>query len=160
MPSTPVNTSEWNPDLAVTYRKAADYCAVQERCFLEVKQKLQRWGAGKDDSEKIIRRMSEEGFINEQRYAVAFARGKFRNLHWGKIKIVIELKRKKINSNLITNAISQIEETEYLETISKLIAKKMRELRTNTMDNRFKAMRFVAGKGFEPELIRKIMKED
>jgi len=160
MPDSPTKVSGWNPDLAVVYRKAADYCAQQERCFYEVLQKLQKWGAGKEETEKVIRRLSDEGFISEQRFAVAFARGKFHNLHWGKIRITIELKRKKISNGLINNAISQIDETEYLETISKLLAKKARELKENTIENRFKAMRFVASKGFEPELIRKIMSED
>jgi regulatory protein len=147
-------------EYAVVFRKAADYCAIQDRCISEMRLKLQAWGINKEETDLIISRLLEEGFIDEQRFAIAFARGKFRNLHWGKIKISMELQRKNIGKGLIAKAFNEIDETEYLETLSKLLKKKTKELRINSVENRYKVMRFLAGKGFEPELIRKVMKID
>jgi len=160
MPGPPEKTSGLSPDLAVNFRKAAGYCALQERCISEMRLKLQKWGIGREEGEKMIKRLQDEGFIDEQRFAIAFARGKFRNLHWGKIKIKAELQRRNIGNILIINAINELDEIEYQDTIVKLLGKKIRELKPDTPENRFKAMRFLAGKGFEPELIRKLMHED
>jgi regulatory protein len=154
------NTSAPDQEKAVLFRKAADYCAVQDRCLSEMRQKLLAWGSSKEDAEPIVSRLVEEGFIDEQRFASAFARGKFHNLQWGKIKIVAELHRRNISNILIVNAVDEIDEGEYLETLTKLMHKKTKELRPGTVENRFKVMRFLAGKGFEPEWIRKVMKAD
>jgi regulatory protein len=160
MPVNQKKAGELSPDFAVAFRKAADYCAMQEHCVSEMRLKLQFWGSGKEETEIIIDRLLKEGFIDEQRYAIAFARGKFRNLHWGKIKITVELKRKKISNVLIEKAVGEIDEGEYQEAVSRLLEKKVREMKADTPENRFRAMRFLAGKGFETELIRKIMNED
>jgi len=160
MPGSSKKAVGWNPGSAVAFSKASDYCATQEHCISEMHLKLQRWGIGKEDAETIIRRLLVEGFIDEQRYASAFARGKFHNLHWGKTKITVELRRKNISRSLIVKAINEINEIEYQDVLSKLYVKKIKELQSETPENRFRAMRFLAAKGFEPELIRKIMHED
>jgi regulatory protein len=151
---------ELGPEATVAFRKAADFCAIQDRCIAEMHQKLQSWGVDRDSAENIIERLLKEGFIDEQRFASAFARGKFRNLHWGRIKIVAELRGRKINTALIAKAINEIDPDEYRETIAKLFARKMKELKSNTRENRFKVMRFLASKGFEQDLIREIVNED
>jgi regulatory protein len=147
-------------EYAIVFRKAADYCAIQDRCLSEMRQKLQAWGISKEKTNSIIERLLKEGFIDEQRFAFAFARGKFRNLNWGKIKIAAELQRRNIGKGQIARAINEIDETEYQEVFTKLLKKKTRELQADSIENRYKVMRFLAGKGFEPELIRKVMKID
>ncbi|NVO21720.1 MAG: RecX family transcriptional regulator [Bacteroidetes bacterium] len=149
-----------SPDTAVLFRKAADYCVIQDRCRQEIITKLTYWGADRDESDSILERLNKEGFLDEKRFAVAYARGKFRNLNWGRIRIIMELKRRNIPQGFISLATEEIDQEEYIETIGKLFRKKMKELRSDTKQNRLKAMRFLAGKGFELDLIRKFAKEE
>lgn len=147
-------------EVAVLYRKAADYCAASEHCVSEVRLKLSLWQVDQEDAETIILRLLKEGFIDESRYASAFARGKFRNLQWGKTKIRFELKRKNIPGAVISKAIEEIDSDEYLECIQDLMKKKMKSLGGNSLQNRLKVMRFLAAKGFEPGLIQGMIRED
>ena len=154
------NTSGLTSEIAMHYRKAADYCAIQDRCKTELLTKFNSWGIRKDESEDIIKRLLEEGFLDEKRFSVAYARGKFRNLHWGKIRIMMELKRRNIAAAFIKAALYEIDPDEYRLTAVRLFDKKMKELRSDTPQNKLKAIRFLAGKGFEPELIRQLVKEE
>jgi regulatory protein len=153
----PTNNPTGSSENAVAFRKAADYCAIQERCISEVQQKLRLWEVDKASADEIIKRLLEEGFINEHRYATSFARGKFRILHWGRIKIKIELIRKFVARDHISIALQEIDESDYLKCLQTLLEKKIITLGGDTPENRFKAMRFAAGKGFEPELIQQII---
>ncbi|MBK7174031.1 MAG: RecX family transcriptional regulator [Bacteroidales bacterium] len=143
------------PDEAVAFRKAADYCAAQDHCISEVKDKLKHWNVDHTHVGKILERLLSEGFIDEQRYAKAFARGKFRNLQWGRIKIRYELHSKGIPEQMIINALEEIEEESYTQCLIELAKKK---IKTQGSSEPLKVMRFLASKGFEPELIRKTMK--
>jgi regulatory protein len=143
------------PDEAVAFRKAADYCAAQDHCISEVKEKLKYWNVDPSLIGKILERLLSEGFIDEQRYAKAFVRGKFRNLQWGRIKIRYELHSKGISEQLIINALEEIDEESYLQCMIELAQKKIKNLGSTEP---LKVMRFLASKGFEPELIRKTMK--
>lgn len=144
-----------NGDNRVLYRKAADYCALQDRCISEVRSRLLYWGAGAELTAQFIQALIEEGFIDEQRFAIAFARGKFRNLQWGKVKIRFELKNKGITQAMIEKALSEIDEEDYLSCLNELIAKKKK---SGSGKDPLKIMRFLASKGFETDLIRKVMK--
>ena len=77
------------------YRKALDYCAYQERCHQEVRDKLYYWGLHSEDVEALISQLISEGFLNEERFAKAYAGGKFRIKNWGRNKIKKELKHRK-----------------------------------------------------------------
>jgi regulatory protein len=147
-------------DEEVIFRKAADYCAASEHCISEVRQKLVYWKAESSSIEDILSKLIKQGFIDEKRYAGSFARGKFRNLKWGRIKIRFELKKKQINTALISAAIREINEKEYLECINDLITKKFKSLGGTTPENKVKVMRFLASKGFEPEIVNERILED
>ncbi len=139
----------------VLYRKAADYCALQDRCITEIQSKLKYWGADPELTAQLTQALIEEGFIDEQRFANAFARGKFRNLQWGRVKIRFELKNKGITQSMIDKALLEIEEEAYLSCLNNLIAKKRKSV---SGKDPLKIMRFLASKGFETDVIRKVMK--
>ena len=134
--------------------KAGKYCAYQERTQQEVRDKLYRLGLHREEVEEVLTELIMENFVNEERYAKTFASGKFRMNQWGKSKIIYALKQKKISSYCIDQAMKEIDEDEYLATLSKLIEK--RKLQSKG-DNAFIANRKIAnylvGKGYEQELI-------
>lgn len=148
------------PEESVIMRKAADYCSMQEHCCSEVEQKLRLWQTEEPMIAGIISRLLNEGFINEKRYASAFARGKFRNLQWGRVKIRFELRQKKIPATIINQALEDLGEEEYMQVLKEIVDKKLKSLGGRTRGNQLKAMRFAAGKGFEPDLIRKTLQDD
>ena len=110
--------------MSTTYQEALAklerYCAYQERCHLEVSQKLQALGMIPEVQEAIIAQLIQDNFLNETRFAQAFARGKFRIKHWGKLRITRELKARKISDWNIKKALEEIEPEEYLATIERL----------------------------------------
>jgi len=81
--------------------KAKNYCAYQERCHSEVKDKLYGFGLNKNETEQIISTLIEENYLNEERFAISFAGGHFRIKNWGRIKIKIALKQKKVSDYCI-----------------------------------------------------------
>ena len=83
-----------HPDKA--YPKALKYCAYQERSQQEVRDKLYSWGLHRNEVENIIVDLISEGYLKEERFAIAFSGGKFRMKKWGKIKIKLALKAKKV----------------------------------------------------------------
>ena len=136
-------------------QKIKHYCSYQERSHQEVKEKLYSFGLYKDEVESLISQMIEENYLNEERYAIAFAGGKFRTRQWGRIKIKYELKQKRISEYCIKKGLASIAEDEYKKTLQKLfeekkeLLKKEKEERTKKQKLRF----FLLQKGYEPELI-------
>ena len=89
-------------------KKTQLYCAYQERCHFEVKNKLYELGLSRDEIGDVIVKLIEENYLNEERFATHFARGKFRMKYWGRVKISYELKQKQIGVTLIKKALQQI----------------------------------------------------
>jgi regulatory protein len=145
-------------DFAQAYTKAADYCAVQERCISDVNLKLKLLSADKNYFGKIIQKLQEEGFLDEERFALSYVGGKFRINGWGKLKIVAGLKFKSVSSPHIEHALQTINDEEYLSTLETLLDKKLRLLGGNTPQNRQKATYYAASRGFELGLILGILK--
>ena len=142
-------------------RKAASFCAYQERTHREVRQRLKEWGVLGDEAEEIIARLIEENFLNEERFARIFAGSKFRVKHWGKIRIEQELKMRGLSAYNIRAGLSEIDNHDYRQTLSKLLEKKSKELRAETpYIRKQKAARFVIGKGFEGELVWQLLGEE
>ena len=109
-------------------RKLERYCAYQERCYTEVEQKLSELDLIPEAREKVILHLREHKFLDEERYAIHFARGKFRIKKWGKLRIRRELKAKKISSRLMDQALAQIEDSDYLQTFHELAEKRFDSL--------------------------------
>jgi regulatory protein len=105
-------------------QKLRHYCAYQERNHKEVKEKLYGFGLHKAEVEEAISTLIEENYLNEERYAIAYAGGYFRSKQWGRVKISYELKQKGVSEYCIRKAMKEIGEEDYEKTIRDLIEKK------------------------------------
>jgi regulatory protein len=139
--------------------KAQSYCAYQDRCSSEVMQKLRDWGVDGERIPKILESLTEDKFLDDRRYAESFVSSKFRLKHWGRNKIAYELRLKKIPSELISQALESIDESEYAATLQTLIAKKSKEVKdSDAFRKNQKITRYLISKGFESELVFRMMK--
>jgi regulatory protein len=139
-------------------QKLKHYCAYQERCHSEVKEKLYALGVWKKDHDEIVATLIEENYLNEERFAIAFAGGKFRVKQWGKVKIRYELKQKQVSEYCIKKAMKQIDEDDYLKVLEKLAKDKYSSLKTDQwIIRKKKTMNFLMGRGFEPDLIGRVV---
>lgn len=137
-------------------QKLKHYCAYQERCHSEVKEKLFSLGVWSKDHDEIIAALIEENYLNEERFAIAFAGGKFRVKQWGKVKIKYELKKKQVSEYSIKKAMKQIDEEDYLSVLQKLANEKYAALKSEQyLVRKKKTMDYLAARGFEPELVRR-----
>lgn len=140
--------------------KLQKFCAYQERCQEEVRSKLLDLEIYGEKLDSIIAELIADDFINEERFAQAFARGKFRIKKWGKNRIVQELKFRKISEYCIKKALKEIDEANYLETLSKIISDKLaywNEL--PGQEKKYKTAQYAMSRGYESELIWKLLNE-
>ena len=136
-------------------QKLKHYCAYQERSHSEVKEKLYNLGVWKKEHDEIIAKLIEENYLNEERFAIAFAGGKFRIKQWGRVKIKYELKQKQVSEYSIKKALKQINEKEYLDVLKKLAEEKYALLKNEQyLIRKKKTMDYLIGKGYEWELVR------
>lgn len=141
--------------------KAASYCTLCERCISEVTAKLTTWGVPFGEQQKIIARLQEEKFIDEQRYCRAFVNDKLRFNHWGRKKIIFSLYEKRVPKEFVNDAIEEIDEELYMSILKEVIAMKSRELKDkDDYSARQKMMRFAASRGFETNAIMRVIKCD
>jgi len=134
--------------------KILRYCAYQERSHKEVKNKLFEYGLRSSEVNETLAHLITEGFLNEERYAKAFAGGKFRMMKWGKIKIQRELETSGVSPRNIDRGLREINTSDYSQTLHALIMKKTGQVsEENVYKKKNKVARFVIGKGFEPELV-------
>lgn len=141
-----------------TLDKAMNYCSRSEHCIEDVRQKLWDWKVPEDEHEKIISSLIDNNFINEERYTVAFVRDKFRFNHWGRIKIRMMLKAKKIGTATIDDAISCIDDDEYFEVLRSLIEKESKRVKATTdYERKTKLLRYVASRGFETSIASELI---
>lgn len=140
--------------------KIEHYCAYQERCHDEVVQKLRSMKMDADEIDVILVKLISDNFLNEERFACSFARGKHRMKQWGRIRIVNELKFKKINIRLITTALQEISAEEYLTTFQVLAERNWESIReSNALKKRKKFCDYLLRKGFESNLVYEKVKE-
>lgn len=109
--------------------KLQHYCAYQERCHSEVKDKLAEYGVFGDDAAQIISELIQEDYLNEERFALQFAGGRFRTKQWGRRKIQYTLKQKGVSDYCIRKALRSIDEEDYEQTLMKLSESKWSELK-------------------------------
>jgi regulatory protein len=136
------------------YRKAAAYCAYQERSQQEVREKLYTLKVQRDDIENIIAKLVQDNFINEERFAIAYAGGKFRTKQWGKVKIKMMLQQKQVSAFCITKALNEINKDDYLQTLQQLIiAAETKIDEKNPQVKKHLISQKLISKGFESELV-------
>ena len=140
--------------------KLKQYCAYQERCHSEVKEKLYSYGVYNNDAEEIISKLIEEDYLNEERFAVHFAGGKFRMKQWGRVKIKYELKQKQVSEYCIKKALKTIDDDDYEKLLQKLAEQKLKTLKSekNIFIKKRKLQDFLLQRGFENDLVRDILK--
>jgi regulatory protein len=135
-------------------QKLRHYCGYQERSHSEVKEKLYQLGVWKKDHDEIIASLIEDNYLNEERFAIAFAGGKFRMKEWGRVKIKYELKQKQVSEYSIRKALKEIKEEDYLKVLHKLAEEKYASLKSEQyLVRKKKAMDYLMQKGFEPNLV-------
>jgi len=140
-------------------QKLKHYCAYQERCHSEVKEKLFALGVRMKDHDEITAKLIEENYLNEERLAIAFAGGRFRIKQWGRVKIKYELKQKQVSDYSIKKALKQIDEDEYLELLKKLAKQKYDSLKSDQyLVRRKKTMDYLMQRGFEGDLVREVIR--
>ncbi|MBX9807490.1 MAG: RecX family transcriptional regulator [Flavobacteriaceae bacterium] len=141
-------------------QKIEFFCSYQERCHEEVVAKLRSMKMDSDEIDQIMVRLIASNFLNEERFASSFARGKHRIKHWGKIRITNELKFKNISQTLINIALKEITPEEYLETFHTLAERHWETIReTDTLKKRKKFCDYILRRGFESNLVYYKVKE-
>ncbi|WP_018613050.1 regulatory protein RecX [Segetibacter koreensis] len=140
-------------------QKIKHYCSYQERCHREVKDKLYSFGLRKNEVEELVSQLIENNYLNEERFAIQFAGGKFRMKQWGRKKIQYELQQKGVNSFIIKIALKELEEKKYLETLQKLAAAKWKALQDeNKLVRQSKTNAYLLQKGYEQGVISDVLK--
>ena len=136
------------------------YCSYQDRCHKEVEQKLNSFTLITELKEKVIVHLIENNFINEERFAKSFARGKHNYKGWGKNRIVNELKFRNISSRIIETALKEIPEATYLENFHALAEKNWEIIKEPKGQKRNKKfVDFLLRKGYETSLIYEKLNE-
>lgn len=139
--------------------KATTYCYKSEKCISEVREKLYAWGITENQkSDLIINFLIEENFINEQRYATAYVRDKFRFNKWGRKKITMMLYSKQIDNDIINNALCEIDEDEYISTLQELLDAKAKKITASSeYEKQSKLYKFALSRGFESAIISRLL---
>lgn len=142
-------------------QKLRHYCAYQDRSHFEAREKLYSYGLRKQEVEESLSQLIEENFLNEERFAIQFAGGKFRMKQWGRTKIKYELKQKRVSEYCIKTALSSIDEETYQKTLLQLAKKKWTSIKgdgVNLFVKMSKTKNFLLQRGFEPLLVSSVVK--
>jgi len=147
-------------DYKTALQKAADYCAYQERSQQQVRDKLYDYGLHQEEVEEALSELIVQGFISEERFAKAYAGGKFRMKGWGKRKIIQGLKQHKISDYCMKKGLAEIDDEAYYDTLLNHVRKKVTQIGgASDYVIKGKTMQYLAGKGFEMDLIREAINE-
>jgi regulatory protein len=146
-------------DEKVALAKAEHYCAYQERSQQEVREKLYDMGMYPAGVENVITELIAGNFLNEERFAYAYVKGKFNQKGWGRIKIKQGLKQKRVSDKLISKALQAIDGEAYLDTLGVLLQKKQdKMIEKDPYKRRYKLQQYAMSRGFENDLINEVLK--
>ncbi len=147
--------------LTLVLPKARRYCAVQERCHQEVRDKLYAWGSHQEEVEQVIGQLIGEGYLNEQRFAEHYAVSKFRQKGWSRVKIREALKFKKVSAPCIKNGLAAIDDAEYIAYLASAVEKLRSKTKgRNAWEREQRVKRYLLTRGFESDLVSDAMKTD
>ncbi|MGQ1908858.1 regulatory protein RecX [Marinifilum sp. RC60d5] len=128
-------------------------CSRQEKCCSDIRKKLQNWNIEKQEQDEIIDSLVDDKFIDEKRYTGFYVRDKFRFNKWGRIKIAYHLKQKRVPEQIINEALNQIKETDYQESLQELLKNKLKSLKEDDpYQLKSKLFRFAQSRGFESQV--------
>ncbi|QRR03325.1 regulatory protein RecX [Dyadobacter sandarakinus] len=143
-------------------QKAASYCAYQERTQDEVKLRLKKWNVWGDEADEIIAELIAMNYLSEERFAKTYAGGKFRIKNWGRMKIRQELSRRGLSKYSIESGMKEIGDVDYVANLKQLLEKKkvaLEKTETNQLILKQKLARYALAKGYESELVWKLLEE-
>jgi regulatory protein len=147
-------------DYKTALHKASSLCSRNEYCRADIRKKLEKWDIQPEQSEKILAELIKEQFIDESRFASFYVSDKFRFNRWGKKKIRHQLKQKEISDEDINNALNQIDEKEYRQTLKKLLKEKLRQVKDREpVKQKAALIRNAVSKGYEYEEIIPIVEQ-
>lgn len=145
-------------DFNTYYSKAAALCSRTEKCSSEIREKLADWGASREINGEVLKKLTEEKFVDDSRYSVSFVKDKFRFNKWGRVKLSYMLRQKGISLENIAQALQEIDENDYMETLKKLLQEKARKIAAkNPYDKKTKLLRFAQSHGFEGNLTYQVL---
>ncbi|SIT24439.1 regulatory protein RecX [Chryseobacterium gambrini] len=134
--------------------KLVNYCVYQDRCHAEVEQKMREFLLIDEAKEEIMLYLMKENYLNEERFARSYIRGKFYIKHWGKTKIKIHLKQKQISDKLISICFDEIHEDDYEKTIRKIYQDYYdKQSGLKEYQRKAKTIKYLISRGFEYEKI-------
>lgn len=140
--------------------KLAHLCSRKEYCIADVKSKMKYWHLSTSDQDAIVAQLIQEKYIDERRFSEAYVRDKFVFNKWGKYKIAFQLKQKQIDQNIIDDALEQISDEDYFETIQVLAQSKIKQIKAKTeYERNNKLLRFLVQRGFEVEPANKVIQD-
>jgi len=152
-----MNKNKYILDENSLFVKMAKLCSKTELCEKDIKLKLLRKHYPYDLITKIIEKLKKENFINEDRYINAFINDKLNLNHWGKNKIKYELEKKEFDKNLIKQKLNNIDNELYFKILTNIVNSKFKQIDKNDYLNKIKIFRYLYNKGFEKEIIQKII---
>lgn len=145
-------------DLKQARNKIQAYCAYQERCQKEVREKLVSWGIIPLVIDELMVELIQQNFLNEERYAISFARGKYRFKKWGKRKIEMELKMRDISAYCINKAMAELDQFDYTNQIAELAEKYMTKQKGEHLYfKKRKTAAYLIRKGYESHLVWEVL---
>lgn len=144
---------------AAALARLEDLCARSEHCSFELREKLRLWGVAADDAEKILRRLHQARYYDDERFARSYARDKLIYNRWGRRKISLGLYAKRVDAGLIAEALDSLDEEEYRDVLLALLQAKARSVKEgNTYEGRTKVYRAAISRGFESQLVSEIIR--
>lgn len=145
-------------DFKEAYTFATDLCAKQERCSSQIREKLAKLDTEKEVVDEVIAKLNSERFLDDLRYATYYAKDKYRFEKWGRLKIIYNLKQKKLDSSTISEALNEIDDEQYISNLLQIIENAKRKIKEpNDYKKRSKIARLVVSKGYESTLIFKYL---
>ena len=137
-------------------KKLEYYCSYQERCHYEVYNKLKGLTRNNDDINQVITKLIDDGYLNETRFSKEFTIGKFNHKNWGRIRIKLELKKRKISTKNIEIGLNELDDGKYLKKLEDLFKRKL-EIHSYKMDiySKKKIFEYFNYRGWEKDLIFK-----
>lgn len=143
------------------YLQLAALCAQAEHCQQEMRDKLKRWGVSADAQDRIVARLVEERFIDDERYARAFVKDKIRYNKWGRRKVQQGLWQKHIDADIQERVLDDVDDSEYLAVLRPLLKQKVKSVKaSNDYERTQKLVRFALSRGFTFDLIRQCLDVD
>ncbi len=142
--------------------KLQQFCAYKERCHSEVRSKILKLEIYGDNLEELISLLIQDDFLNEERYARSYVRGKYRMNQWGKNKIIINLKSKKVSEYCIQKGLEEVDPNEYKSNLKSILEKQSRQYAKKNLNEyqlKSKLFQFAYGKGYESEIINEIIEK-